>query len=711
MQQVLFTGTGQVEVCEVPAPQVLPGSVLVRTMFSLISSGTEAAALSDGGALSSIVDKVRNKPERIEQVWKLVQQQGFANALATVQQKLQEYGAPGYSLAGIVVDAAADAHGFNPGDLVACMGAGFAVHAEFVVVPINLAVKIPGNVRPRDASYAALLCIAMQGIRRLQLDPGAIVAVIGLGLLGQLTLQLAKAMGYRPVGFDIDASRAKFAEDKWGVGAWSMTGSDPKQICNALSEGYGVDGVIITAATPSNDPLDLACDLCRRGGRVSIVGDVGLNLSRDKIYRKETEIRISCSYGPGRYDEDYEVRGHDYPYTHVRWTERRNLQHALHLLGEKQIDVEQLTTGMFRIDRAVDAYQTIKARSGNNFGVVFDYGVTEQSPVQNLSLQRHVTVCVPRRKDDQIRLGVIGTGSFCRSVHLPNLAALRQHFSIAALVSRTGVSAMVPARKYGVPTVATDYSTVIADPSIDAVLIATRHADHARIVMDALDAGKHVFIEKPMCLTVSDGEAIVRKVAETGLVLQVGFNRRFAPMLRALKDCLGSTGPRIFNCRVNVGPLGDTWSNNMSEGGRLLGEGVHFFDLCNWIMNAEPTKVTGAVVGIDRIENPDTVATLKYHDGSVASVTYTTLGSTKAGKEYYEAIGNGRLVTCDDFVEFHAYGANASLPTGAKRNKGFREQWLAFARAIRGMDEACDLPDARAGLSATRIALELAVRL
>lgn len=710
MQQVLFTGTGQVEVCEVPAPQVLPGSILVRTMFSLISSGTEAAALTGGGALSGIIDKVRSKPERIEQVWKLVQQQGFSNALATVRQKLLEYGAPGYSLAGIVVEVAGDVRGFKTGDLVACMGAGFAVHAELVVIPTNLAVKIPQKVRPRDASYAALLCIAIQGIRRLQLDPGAIVAVVGLGLLGQLTLQLAKAMGYRPLGFDIDATRAKFAEEKWGIPAWSLAGSDPKQICNAHSEGHGVDGVVITAATPSNDPLDLACDLCRRGGRVSIVGDVGLNLVRDKIYRKETEIRISCSYGPGRYDDDYEVRGHDYPYTHVRWTERRNLDHALHLLAEKLIDVEPLTTALVRVDHAADAYSAIKARKGNSFGVVFDYGVTEQTSSQNLNLRRHIALGVARPKEGQIRMAVIGTGSFCRSVHLPNLAKLRQHFSIDALVSRTGVSALVPAKKYGVATLATDYSAVIADRSIDAVLIATRHADHARIVMDALNAGKHVFIEKPMCLTVSDGEEIVSKVAETGLVLQVGFNRRFAPMLRALKQCLGSTGPRIFNCRVNVGPLGDAWSNSIAEGGRLLGEGVHFFDLCNWIMGAEPINVTGAVVGADRMENPDTLATLKYADGSVASVIYTTLGSTRAGKEYFEAIGNGRLVTCDDFVHFRAYGATASLPSGAKRNKGFREQWLAFARAIHGMDEVGDRPDAQAGLSATRIALGLTTR-
>lgn len=706
MKQILFTGKGQVEVCQVPMPAVLPRSALIQTSFSLISTGTEGALLSMHGGLTGVIEKIRHRPERLSQAWKLVRTVGLQQAIGVVRQKLNDYATPGYSCAGRVIEVSDRDLTVKPGDLVACVGAGIAVHAEYVTVPENLLVALPDDVDLRQASFGALLCIAMQGIRRLDLGPGEIVAVIGLGLIGQITLQLLSAMGYRAIGFDVRADRAAKAREIGCVEAWGFTEANPQEISARVTHGHGVDGVIVAAATPVSDPINLAFDLCRRGGRVSVIGDVGLTLERARMYRKEIEVRMSCSYGPGRYDDEYELEGRDYPYSYVRWTERRNLEYAMSLIGACRMNLAPLISHTFYVQDAPAAYALVKAAVVGTYGVLFEYDSQPVATATRDSSSKRVILSSPRSKDGRIRLGVIGTGSFCKTVHLPNLAALRDRFAVTALASRTGASAMNPAKRYGIPMVTSDYLEILGDESVDAVLIATRHSNHAQVVLDALERGKHVFVEKPMCLTEAEGEVIVGRAVSTGLVVQVGFNRRYAPMMSLLRAAVGTAGPRALTCRVNVGPLGDAWSNAAGEGGRILGEGVHFFDICNWFMGCEPSAVTSASIGLRSIANPNAAVTLEYPDGSTAQIIYTTLGHSGAGKEYYEALGNGRMAVCDDFVRFRAFGSRVSAPRRARRDKGFKEELIAFAAAVRGQPHAVERPDAKAGLAATRIALQ-----
>lgn len=708
MKQILFTGTGAVEVCDVPVPAPLPRSILVQTVYSLISTGTESAALSTYGGWRGALEKARKRPERLLQAWRLARSVGIRQAAEVVQQRLSDYLVPGYSSVGRVVEASSDDLNVKPGDYVACVGAGIAVHAEFVSVPENLYVVLPDGADLRQASFGALLCVAMHGIRRLDLSPGETVAVVGLGLIGQITLRLLAAMGYLPMGFDVRADRARKARSSGFPASWALSEVDAAEICRAMTGGHGVDGVILTAATPSDEPVNLAFDLCRRGGRVSLVGDVGLRLERPRMYKKEIELRMSCSYGPGRYDDQYELEGRDYPYSYVRWTERRNLEYAMKLIRDGRVDLSDLVTHIFPVDDAKRAYSVARAAESDTYGILFDYGVHGTNNVPAKSQSRRIVLSSPPKREQggRIRIGVIGTGNFCKTVHLPNLEVLKEQFEIAALVSRTGSSAVSSAKRYGVPIITTDYREVLEDDSVDAVMITTRHASHARLVIEALDCGKHVFVEKPMCLSEEEGEAIVERVQRSGLIVQVGFNRRYAPMMSALREAVGTVGPRLFTCRVNVGPLGDTWSNSPEEGGRLLGEGVHFFDLCNWFMGAEPCSVHATSVGHPGVTNPNVTVTLSYPDGSVAQVVYTTLGNSSAGKEYYEAVGNGRLVICEDFVRFRAYGSSARPPRSARRDKGLREQLVAFAAAVRGQPHPVERPDERAGLLATRIALQ-----
>lgn len=706
MKQILFTGKGQVEVCDVPVPAPLPRSALVRTMYSLISTGTEGASVAKHPGWRGALEKVRQRPERLRQAWNLARTVGLSQAYGIIQQKLDDYTAPGYSCVGRVVEVSEPGLSVKVGDVVACVGAGIAVHAEYVTVPENLLVALPDGVEPAQASFGALLCIAMQGIRRLELPPGEIIAVIGLGLIGQIVLQLLRAMGYRIVGFDVRSDRAEKARELGFGDVWSMADMQPEAACARLTGGHGVDGVIVAAATSSNEPVNLAFDLCRRGGRVSVIGDIGLGLERARMYRKEIELRMSCSYGPGRYDDEYELGGRDYPYSYVRWTEKRNLEYALSLIGSGRIDLRPLMTKTFAVASAPDAYALVKSAAPNAYGVLFDYGAETIAASAPPPESRSVSVARAAPGTKQINLGVIGVGSFCNTVHLPNLAHLKDIYSVAALASRSGVSAIKPARRYQIPVVTTDYREILRDRSIDAVLIATRHSSHARVVLEALEHGKHVFVEKPMCLTEEEGGAIVESAAARGLIVQVGFNRRYAPMMGLMKAAIGG-GPRTLLCRVNVGSLGNAWSNAAGEGGRLLGEGVHFFDLCNWFMDGEPIAINAMSIGKPGVENPNVTVSLAYQNGCTAQVLYTTLGDSRGGKEYYEAFGNGRMVVCDDFLRLSAFGTRLSAPRASRRDKGLKEELVAFAAAVRGESHPIARPDGRAGLAATRIALQV----
>ncbi|QMV41722.1 bi-domain-containing oxidoreductase [Cohnella cholangitidis] len=706
MKQVFLSGKSQIEVLDVPVPGRLKDSILVRNAYSLISTGTESSAVASRKGMLGVYEKVWKSKDRIEQVWELAKKQGIMNTYELVRNKLNDYGMIGYSSAGVIVDVDNPLMPYKKGQYVACMGVGFANHAEYVVVPKNLAVVVPEDVPLEEASFGSVACIALQGIRKLDLSPGERVGVIGLGLIGQICVRLLNAMGYDAYGMDLSRDRAnKAAETIGSHKTWALNDLNSVEKIMDVTHGTGLDGVIICAATESSSPINLAFDLLRKRGRVSIVGDVGLNLTRSKMYKKEIEVKMSCSYGPGRYDEDYELNGKDYPVEHARWTERRNLEYIIHLLQEKKVSFKSLISGDYSVDEAASAYSYIKQANPQTFGVVINYGDVGLNTKEPDRLDRMIkSNTISPIMDNVINVGLIGVGGYAKAVHIPNLLQLKEHFNIYGVASRSGATATIAAKKVNAQVATSDYALLLDDPNIHAVIISTRHSSHAKIILDALEAGKHVFVEKPMTTKTEDALKICQVAAEKRLVVRVGFNRRFSPYMLETRRGIGAQGNRILQCRVNIGQLNEDWSNTVDEGGRLLGEGVHFFDLCNWFMGQEPTSISSVVCGRDEITNPNVLTQIKYPDGSVAQVLYTALGNPKAGKEYYEAFGNGRTVIVDDFRKIDGYGMNINKKNCKKGNKGQLDALLEFAHALRGKEWITQGADARAGLISTWMA-------
>lgn len=712
MKQVFLSGQGEIAVLDSPVPGRLQGSILVRNRYSLISSGTEGAAVTRNSGLLGLYEKAMSSGDRVQQVWSMAKTQGLRQTYETVQNKLADYTPIGYSTVGTVVEVDDESLPFRPGDTVACMGTGFASHAEYIVVPKNLAACVPKSVDEQQAAFGTLACIAMQGIRRLELTPGERVGVIGLGLIGQLAMRLLAGMGYRPYGLDLSKERVAIATKVFNAQAWTLDECDSEQRVKTLTGGVGLDGVLVCAASESDSPVNLAFDLCRQSGRVSIVGDVGLGLQRSKMYAKELDVRMSRSYGPGRHDPDYEIRGRDYALEHVRWSEGRNLEHFLWMLEAGTLDVSDLATAQYPVDDAKLAYSHIKSGDPGVLGVLLDYGEVPGLADASERARRDTTVkteaeapaAIKQLGDGPVRLGVIGVGGYVKGMHLPNLARLSDDFSVRALVSRTGGSAAAAARRFKVPIAGSDYRAILDDPDIDAVLIATRHATHARFVLDALESGKHVFVEKPMTTNIEDAQHIVDAADRTGLTVRVGFNRRFSPYVHALREAVGETGVRMLHARANVGALGNDWSNTEEEGGRLLGEGVHFYDLANWFIGDHPVDISARMAGPADVTNPNASVLLSYPDGSHANVLYTSLGDKRMGKELFEAFGNGKSARLDDFANVQAWGTRIR-GRFRRGDKGQSECLREFANAVRGRSSPVQGADARAGLAATHIAL------
>ncbi len=707
MKQVLLSGKGQVEVLETPIPGPMTNSLLVRNAYSLISSGTEGSAVTSRKGWLGVYEKIAASPERLTQVWNFAKSHGVSRTLAAVQSKLEGYSSLGYSCAGTVVEVSNDEMPFVPGDRVACMGSGLASHAEYVVIPKNLAVVVPPTVMLEEAAFAALACIAMQGVRRLDLSPGERVGVIGLGLIGRLTLRLLRVMGYEPFGMDINPERSRMAQEVDLVESWALSSISSEEKVRDLTNGRGLDGVVICAATHSQDPINLAFALLRHRGRVSIVGDVGLHLEREKMYSKELEVRMSCSYGPGRYDPLYEAKGDDYPFSFVRWTERRNLEYFVNLLTTSRLDLRPLISARYPVEDASAAYARLKAGQASDYGILFQYA--SPSAAVNLAQERVLKTAPPVRaaRPGRVRVALIGTGAYANAVHIPNLKQLADQFEIYGVASRSGVSAAVTGRKAGASVVTSDYRRLLEDANVDAVLIATRHSNHAAIALDALRAGKHVFVEKPLATTVDEACQVKAVTQETGLILRVGFNRRFSPFMTAMRQVVGQSGTRIFSARINVGSLGQHWSNTAEEGGRLLGEGIHFFDLCNWFMAVPLVEISGQFAGEVTNVNPNASVQLRYTDGSMGHILYTISGNSEGGKEYYEAFGNGKFVRSEDFTTFSAYGSSVRVPRRERGNKGQLAELMEFEAAIRGESYPVEGADAHAGAILLRLALEV----
>lgn len=692
MKQVLVSG-GAVRLEDVPAPMVEPGTVLIQMDHSCISIGTEMSGVKSTGL--PLWKRALRQPQHVKKVVDMVLADGLAATRRLVQERLSVELPTGYSGAGVVIEVGEGVDDFAPGDRVACAGAQCAYHAEIVRVPQNLVVHIPENVGYDVASSVALGAIALQGVRRAQPTLGETFVVIGLGILGQLTVQLLRANGCRVIGVDLDRSRIALAARhgmNWGVHPDDV--DDVLQVAR-LTGGAGADGVIVTAASSSNAIVSAAFRMCRKKARVVLVGDVGLDLQRADFYSKELDFLISTSYGPGRYDAKYEEGGLDYPLAYVRWTEGRNMAEYLRLIADGALDVKPLIAAVHPIDAVDIAYRSLQGGAEKPLMVLLSYPPRPSAAPHRVSLVPTVVPAVATVASEVIRVGLIGAGGFAKGMHLPNLAELQSEFRLRAVASRTGHNATATGKRFGADYATTDYREVLADQSVDAVIVATRHESHGRIALEALRAGKHVLLEKPLALTEDELRAIEDFYANAKgpqPVLLTGFNRRFSVYAqRIAAHVAGRSNPMIMNYRMNAGyiPL-DHWVHGPEGGGRNRGEACHIYDLFTFLTGAEVRNVQARAIvpstGYYKASD-NFVATLSFADGSLATLTYTALGATEYPKERLEVFFDGMVISLDDYHSLTVAGSKGKLLATRASEKGQKEELLAFARAIKGSAE------------------------
>lgn len=658
MKQILQSlKTGVVSLADVPCPTAPPGALLIASRCSLLSVGTERMLLEFGRA--NLLEKARQQPDKVLQVLDKVRTNGLLPTLVAVCDKLEQPVSLGYSNVGTVVAVSADVTEFVPGDRVASNGK----HAEMVAVPKNLCVRVPDGVSDEHAAFTVIGAIGLQAVRLLAPTLGESVVVAGLGLIGLMTVQLLRANGCRVLGIDLDGTRLALAR-RFGAETVDLTaGLDPVRAAETFTRGRGVDGVIIAASTRSSDPVAQAAQMCRRRGRIVLVGVTGLELSRADFYEKELSFQVSCSYGPGRYDPAYEEQGHDYPFGLVRWTEQRNLEAVLDLIARGALDLGPLISHRYALDQVEAAYAQLECGT-DALGIILTYP-------HNLDLGRRLAQRVRLRGDTltasgAARVGFIGAGNYAGRVLIPAFKAARA--DLIAVASRGGVSAVHVGRKHGFHEATTDAAAFFVGDAIDTVVVATRHDTHARFVLDALVAGRHCFVEKPLCLTLTELaaiESLLNQLAQTGRpssLLMVGFNRRFAPLVQRIHALLGVVrGPKCFVMTVNAGAIGrQHWTQDVSiGGGRVIGEVCHFIDLLRFLAGAPILRWQATYLGGDSPaahQHDNLMVTLAFADGSIGTVHYLANGSKAFPKERLEVFAGGSVLQLDNFRRLIGFG-------------------------------------------------------
>ena len=704
MKQVLVRG-GKVSVEEVPAPACAPRCALVRVTHSLISSGTESAFVSEGGTSSYIMKKAKD-PLNVEKVKRKLASIGIRGTIDLIRSKLTEFQSPGYSTAGMIVECGEGLQGFRVGDRVACAGMGYACHAEYNVVPQQLLTPVPDGVETEEAAFVTLGAIAMQGCRQLFPTFGETFVVIGMGLLGQIAAQILRAAGCHVICSDPIESKRTLAA-KLGADAVSLPG-ELAAVTDEWTGGYGADGVLICAASKGSEVANQALELCRHKGRVSVIGAVGMDLLRDPIYMKELDFRLSCSYGPGRYQPNYEEKGLDYPIGHVRWTEGRNMSEFLRMIADKKVQVKPLISLRKPVDEAQAAYGAVLDKDSGTIAALLLYGAEDARPSPPVDRKILIRPALP--KTERVKIAVIGAGAIANAFHLPSITRIPDA-QLVAVVDQVGSKAKQAATRFGAEYCTGDYKDVIADSNVDAVLIATRHNLHKPIAIAAAQAGKHVFVEKPMALTAPDCEEVCEAVEKAGILLTVGFNRRFSKFSVEAKKALRSIhGPKMILYRCNAGALPPGhWANDPEEGGgRIVGEAVHFFDLCCWFLDQDPVEIRANAVTAhseSAIPQDNLAASLRFPDGSLATVIYCTVGDSSSGKEYIEIHGSGKTIIIDDFRGIRFAGIAGKNVRQSAEHKGQYELLENWVLAIRG--KAPLEVTAQHGLRATTIAQEV----
>jgi len=693
MKQVLLDTKGNPRVQEVPAPMGRPGWVLVRTAFSLISSGTETAAIRHQS--SPLISRVAAKPALAGDLAKKALKDGVGSTLDSLQERLSRTHPIGYSLSGVVEEVGEGVKGLSPGDPVVCSGADFAHHAQVVSVPRQMVVPVPTNVDFKSAAFAPVAAIAMQAVRRSGAGLGETVVVIGLGLVGMLTCQLLKRAGCTVVGMDLNPARTAAALAS-GAAVSVTDAQAARDAVSNMTAGLGADAVVICAATASDEPINLAAALCRERGRVVVVGDVGLGADREDFYRKELDLVMSRSLGPGRYDPAYEVGGVDYPPAYVRWTEQRNVAACLALMADGHLTVAPLNAAEMALDDAPAAYARL-SEDAQTTAVLLSHGDGTSNETLTPPDRRIEMASAAPLKSGTIGAAVIGSGEFARAVVLPALNKARD-FDLRGVASLHGHTASHATERFGAAYATTDPAQMLTDDSVAAVWITTTHESHAYLAIAALEAGKHVFLQKPIALTLEDAQRVVGSAAKER-VLMVGFNRRFAPASRVVAEQVrAATGQKQISYRVRGDSLPDGhWLDDPERGGgRLLGEGVHFLDWMAWLLGSEPARVHAT--GSDAPGGTAQVLT-EFADGSLGTLVYTTSGAPGTPKERVEVLADGLTAVINDFESVTFISGTSRAKTVRASGKGHAEQLAAFASALRTGERAA--PDASDGARAT----------
>ncbi len=694
-QLVTIYTNGELRLEEVPVPRAGRGFVVVRNACSVVSAGTELMKVRDAGR--TLIGKALERPEQVRKVVETARQMGVKAAYDKAANRLAEYTPLGYSCCGVVVEAGEGA-GWREGDWVACGGAEFAHHAEYVRVPKNLCVALPAGVSPEEGAFATIGAIAMQALRQAGVALGETVAVIGLGLLGQIAVQLLHAAGCRVIGIDIDERRIERARSFGILAGFHPDADDVAGQVRRLTGGVGADATLITAGGKSNRPVELAAEIARDRGRVVDVGIISLNVPWKPYYEKELSLVMSRSYGPGRYDAEYELKGADYPVGYVRWTEGRNMAAFLDLLQARRIRMEPLVTHRFEFDRSAEALRRMSEnREGEDYvGVVFTYPAAPAPPAAD-----PFTVRLRPVKRGAVNVGVIGAGNFMKTMILPHLARDRRA-ALVGIATTRGVSSRNTAARFGFAYCATDSERILGDETIDTVFIGTRHDAHARLTLAALQAGKNVFVEKPLAMNRGELDAFRTFYRDHPAAprLMVGYNRRFAPAARQAKAFIGSrTGPLLLHYRINAGSLepGSWYLDPEEGGGRIIGEVCHFVDLLQYLTDSTVVDVAAAAPGTGpgtaAVPNENLAATLRFADGSVGTILYTDLGHNRFPKERLEVFAGGKVVVLDNFNSLELYGRRGRRQVNCRHDKGHRDEVAAFLAAVAdGSESPIDVP-------------------
>jgi predicted dehydrogenase/threonine dehydrogenase-like Zn-dependent dehydrogenase len=675
--------SGRTVVAEVPAPKVRAGCLRIATSVSLVSAGTERMLVEF--ARGSLVSKARQQPERVKEAIQKVATDGLVSTVQAIRSKLDQPMLLGYCNVGQVLEVGAGVKGFRVGDRVVSNGS----HAEVVVAPQNLAARVPDEVASEHAAFTVLGAIALQGARLAEPTLGESFVVVGLGLIGLMAVQILRANGCRVLGLDLDPERLALARK---LGAETVApGVDPVEAALAFSRGRGADGVLLTLSTSDSKPVSQAARMCRKRGRIVLVGVTGLEINRADFYEKELSFQVSCSYGPGRYDPAYEEKGQDYPVGFVRWTEQRNFEAVLDLMASGRLDVAPLITHRFGIEDAPTAYDVLSSGE-KSIGILIEYPKREpQAAIGEAAETVRLRAPAPARAG-AVRMGFIGAGAYSSRTLVQ--AFKQAGAELRTIVSAGGVSATHYGRKFGFDQAAADAEAILADPEIDAVCIATRHDSHAAYVKVALAAGKHVFVEKPLCLTLKELAAIEAAQAASGRLLMVGFNRRFAPMVVKAKARLAATpGPKSFVMMVNAGYVpAEHWAQDPAAGGgRLLGEGCHFIDLLRHLAGAPVTDFdVASLTAPGGPPRPDTaVIRLSFADGSIGVINYFANGAKAFPKERLEVFAAGRILAIDNYRRLLGYGVPSFRTVRAlTQDKGQAGCARAFLQAIRTGSDA-----------------------